>query len=299
MSKKNLAKFYLLSVFLKSVFSLFSEVQLSNRMYGVISTILMVVITILLSVVTWFTLPYLSGKDSVFDIEVETDYLELSSFNGVSYPRWEVSNAIFHDGCGEENRNLTGTIQFLNSSEMEFKVNSKRHLEITIVNDDGVGNLLSNSKSTPLSDCVVLVFENTGQFVFPIDGVVSVGHEIVPMTYDATILKSGTVTVADKRIFSGEYYQNEPVTLSLGDKFLIKDPVSQSSGFVYFDKGGSMYVSYRVKGESGFIQRYKSETIVVRNSVWDKILKDDLLTFMWLLILPLIGLLRTVVLLRR
>lgn len=219
MSKKKFVKLYLLPVFLRSALSFFYEARLSNRVYSIFSWTLITLITILLACAIWFTAPYLSGKNALFDVEVETDFLELSAFGDVEYPLWEVTDVFLYDGCEARGTKFTGTIEIFNTSDVEFKRNLSEGLEITIINydDDTSGKITSKNGSELISDCVVIVIDGSGQYAFPIDGVVVIGHEVNSSTKGATLLKSGTVTVADKRIFSGEYYQNDPIALSLGD----------------------------------------------------------------------------------
>ncbi|KXF82100.1 hypothetical protein [Enterovibrio coralii] len=274
----------------------------SRNTHKIIAISLFTLLILLIFYTTWHTSPYLSGKKSLFTIEAKTNYIEISPHKNGNYPTWEIEKGRLYDNCSKDSEiSFSGSVFINPYSTIEF-INDLSETLVIYLNsesDTSSGRVITNTAEIMLSDCAALKIDNSLESIFLIDGVIELGTEVNENTTNNAILKSGSVTISDKRIFSNDYYQNTPRPLKMGDKFLVKLPESQSSGFVHFKRGQYMYTSYQSTGQEGVIQRYKSEDIIIKNSIWDKIKNDDILTFLWIAIIFTSGLIRTFIMLIR
>ena len=253
---------------------------------------------LLLSVVCWLgfagyllktTFPYIPGlplvptHDSLFNVQARTERVVIQPYESTPYPYWELGSVQLFDGCDDNSEHVSGTLNIAEGVRIEILKTERNALYITLDSKGfaSVGELVTMPNKV-LSDCATFVLDTQSKsYTLPFDGEVELGGAIKEASLRSALLLSGQVSIADKRILSEEYYQTTPVTLSLGDRFSIRSPSTQTSGFIYTDAKQGVQVSYRVKGKMGLIEKYKSEPIEIANGFWGKVLNDDVLMVLW------------------
>jgi len=264
---------------------------------GMALILLTTILLIALGYLATFTFPYFSKQSSLFNVDARTEFVSISPFEGARYPQWRLDKVHLYDGCDNSQETVNGVLKILPATTIDIERIEKGPLTITlntpefeesgvIIRDDGSDKVLS--------DCAILIFDTVNQsYILPIDGTVTLGHQISENNARPPVLKGGTIYVADKRILADDYYQNTSFTLRVGDRFLIREPQTQASGFVFTNNSGELDISYRVKGKSGMIQKYKSEPILVANSFWSKLVNDDILAIFWFFLLTLFSIIKS------
>lgn len=269
---------------------------------NVVLVILSIIFFIALGYIATFTFPYFSNQNSLFNVDAKSEYVSISPFVSARYPDWKLENVIVHDGCGVVKETLTGMLSIKSVTTVELERIEKNNLTVTLNTpnfESSSSVILNNGIVKPLSDCATFVFDTSDQsYIFPIDGNITLGHQISESVIRPPVLKSGTVYVADKRILDEDYYQNTPFQLRMGDRFKVREAQTQASGLIFIDNSGDINISYRVKGREGVVEKYKSEPIIVANSFWNKLINDDLLTIFWLFILTLFGVIKSLLFLK-
>ncbi|ETI59557.1 hypothetical protein [Marinomonas profundimaris] len=264
--------------------------------------ILSLIFIIALGYLITFTFPYLSSQSSLFNVDAKSEYISISPFEKARYPDWKLENVTVYDGCGGNSEILVGVLSINSVTTIELERIEKNDLSVTLntPNFESTAKITSNAGlEKDLSDCATLVFDTSNQsYIFPIDGNVTLGHQISENSMRPPVLKNGTVYVADKRILAEDYYQNTPFELRMGDRFIVRDAQTQASGFIFVDHQGDIDISYRVKGREGVVQKYKSEPIIVENNFWSKLVNDDLLAIFWLFIWALFGIIKSLLFLK-
>ena len=231
---------------------------------------------------------FFKNSNTLFNVSVKTELIEISPFPGIHYPKWAFDNVRLYDGCDEESENISGELTISNNATIEFRRIKKSDLEITLdAGDfDSAGILSAGDRTIELSDCVGLVMTVTEatSLTLPIDGKISVGGDVKEGLSRMPILIEGIVRIADKAVLSSEYYIAEKYILSMGTKFNIRSQSTQSSGFVFIDSTPAMKATYTGKGSVGLIERYKIEPISISNSFWTKLYNDETIIVLWLLL---------------
>ncbi|EJV2652671.1 hypothetical protein N6393_004347 [Vibrio vulnificus] len=250
---------------------------------------------IILTIFIWFlfggyllvsTFPYffssnlLPPKLSLFDVKAETEVVSLKGFNGYEIPYWKMDNVAIHDGCDDDFVTMSGTLKFspnVKATIVKVERNLARiRLDMDDFNSSGIFN------ETVLSDCVdINIRLSSDAYTFPFDGVVIIGQSIKSGGGSVPMLLHGELSIADRRILSGDYYQNRPVKISLGDRFYISGMSKPAVGFIHISNNKGLEISYRANGRKAIIERYKSESIKITNGFWDKVANDDALMIFW------------------
>lgn len=277
-----MSRFFLLYTVISSfIANRENEIKILQTKTGKIIIILSFLFLSSLLYIVKISFPYFSNEHTLFNIDANSEYISITHFKNSLFPTWKINSAKLYNGCGDNPIPINGILSISNNATIEVTRIEQRNLHITLNTEDfePTGNITTNlGEIVLLSDCAeIIILTNEQSYIFPIDGIITLGHQIAEHNSRPPVLKSGQVYVADKRIIDGKYYQNKPFSLRTGDRFYIENPTTQASGFIYIDKKTGFDISYRVKGKHGIIQKYKSEPIIVINSVWDKIFNDDFL----------------------
>lgn len=229
---------------------------------------------------------FFSNSNTLFNVVATTEKININSFDKIHYPKWLLNEATLYNDCDKASSMVSGLLTIDNGTTIEFLRIGAGKLQITLNSDekDTVGKIEGLSES--LSDCVVLEFtpEPNDSFTMAIDGIVKIGGEIKESVVRTPILLGGKIHIADKAVLSQEYYLAEPYELTIGDMFSIKDQSVQSSGFVLINDAPGMKITYASKGSVGVIERYKTESISLKNSFWTKLYNDETIILLWILL---------------
>ncbi|WP_394172303.1 hypothetical protein [Thalassotalea litorea] len=238
---------------------------------------------------------FFKGSDTLFNVVASTEKLHVDNFDGVEYPTWRLEDVTLYNDCGTESEIVSGDLTIYSNSEIEFERIGAGKLLITLFaeeepadeNESGVGKI--DGFINKLSDCVVFEYlpSQKETYTFPVDGNMVIGGAIKESVTRTPLLQAGKIYIADKAIMSGEYYVSEPYELMLGDKFSINKATTQSSGIIVVDDTPGINVTYAGKGESGNIERYKLESIKLENTIWFKLLNDETVISLWILLIVL------------
>ncbi|MEP1385643.1 MAG: hypothetical protein ABJK64_17825 [Paraglaciecola sp.] len=254
---------------------------------------------IVISVLSYF---FLNNKNTLFNVTATSEIAEIESYKVPSsslektasikmtpFPPWMLENTMVHEDCEETLTTLSGALNIDPNTLIEFRRIDIKDLVISLVSEDSdsVGYITLNSGAKyPLSDCVGIRFEinDNTSYTFPFDGQIFIGNDIKENVSRSPILYEGVVKIADKALFSQEYYWADEKVLDIGDKFSIKNQSIQSSGFIFVNKEPGLKITYRGKGALGIISKYKSEDVVLKNSFWLKLYNDETIILLWLLL---------------
>lgn len=229
---------------------------------------------------------FFSNSNTLFNVVATTEKISVSSFNQVHYPNWLLKEATLYNDCDESSSKVSGLLKINSDTSIEFLRLGTGSLQITLITEDkdSVGEIEGYSEL--LSDCVVIEYmvKPNESFTMAIDGVVRIGGEIKESVTRTPILLDGRIHIADKAVLSQEYYLSEPYELTVGDMFSIKGQTVQSSGFVLVNDSPGMKITYASKGTIGVIDRYKTESIGLKNSFWTKLYNDETVILLWVLL---------------
>jgi hypothetical protein len=229
---------------------------------------------------------FFSNSSTLFNVVATTEKINISSFEKIHYSKWLLNEATLYNDCDENSSKVSGLLTIDNGTTIEFLRIGTGKLQITLTSDeqDTVGTIEGLPES--LSDCVVIEFtpELNNSFTMAIDGIVKIGGEIKESVVRTPILLDGKIHIADKAVLSQEYYLAEPYELTIGDMFSINEQSVQSSGFVLIDETPGMKITYASKGSVGVIERYKTESISLKNSFWTKLYNDETIILLWILL---------------
>lgn len=229
---------------------------------------------------------FFSNSNTLFNVVATTEKINVSSFNQVHYPNWLLKEATLYNDCDESSSKVSGLLKIDNDTAIEFLRLGTGNLQITLITEDkdSVGEVEGYAEL--LSDCVVIEYKvkSNESFTMAIDGVVRIGGEIKESVTRTPILLDGRIHIADKAVLSQEYYLSEPYELTVGDMFSIKEQTVQSSGFVLVNESPGMKITYASKGSLGVIDRYKTESIGLKNSFWTKLYNDETVILLWVLL---------------
>ena len=229
---------------------------------------------------------FFKNSNTLFNVVAITEKIEVSAYEKVQFPIWLLNSAVLYNGCDDTSSEASGQLVIYKDTAIEFLRIGSGNLYITLNSDelDSVGKIEGFPEL--LSDCIVLEFTHNSSksFTMPIDGKVNIGGEVKESVERMSVLLEGKIHIADKAVLSQEYYVSEPYELTFGDKFSIKDQTVQSSGFVLIDNNPGMKVTYASKGSVGVIERYKTESISLKNSFWTKLFNDETVILLWILL---------------
>lgn len=228
---------------------------------------------------------FFSNSNTLFNVVALTEKVIISSYKNTQYPSWMLDNALIYNDCSLPSHIISGKLSINNTTSIEFLRIGSNKLQVTLDTDlDSVGEIQEFSE--PLTDCVVIEFpiDEQKSYTMPIDGLINIGGEVRELTTRMPVLREGKILIADKALVSQEYYVAEPYELNIGDKFSIKDQSVQSSGFILIDDSPAMTITYVSKGSEGVIERYKTESILLKNSFWTKLYNDETLILLWILL---------------
>jgi hypothetical protein len=229
---------------------------------------------------------FFSNSNTLFNVVATTEKIDIAKFKGIHYPKWLLSDATLYNDCDDISTKVSGLLSIDKDTSIEFLRIGTGKLQVTLNSDeqDSVGEIEGIPQD--LSDCVVIEYtpKPSESFTMAIDGIVKIGGEIKESVVRTPILLDGNIHIADKAVLSQEYYLAEPYELTIGDMFTIKDQSVQSSGFVLIDETPGMKITYATKGSVGVIERYKTESISLKNSFWTKLYNDETMILLWILL---------------
>ncbi len=235
-----------------------------------------------------FSCIYFFSRSTVFTVSANVEQVSISPFVGQKYPNWKFDKAKLYPDCGEESIDVSGQLYPDSNAYIEFLRVQKGDLLINLDSEDSdsVGVFITEAgKSIKLEDCssLKLSINNTDSHshVFPIEGQIKLGGDIKEGSDNVPILYSGDVTIVDKALITRDYYSVGPFKLKMGDIFVVEGLLLKSAGFVQIDGNKGINVTYSSKGRKGFIKKYKTESIEIRNGFWTKIYNDPSLVLLW------------------
>ncbi len=246
------------------------------------------------------TVGYFYARPTVFNIIANVEKVSLSRYADQSLPDWRIDQAILHHDCGENSVEVSGGHLYPDETAyIDFQRLQTGELTINLDSEesDSVGTFVSDSQeSILLDDCATLRLsvDQGKAYIFPLEGEIQLGGEIKEGSASLPILNSGSVTIIDRAFVSRVFYTVGPFELSRGDVFVIEDLVLRSSGFLQVDTEEGMYVTYSSKGKRGFIKKYKTEPVEIRNGLWTKFYNDPSLILLWFIGIAIYTITRTV-----
>ena len=259
-----------------------------------------------------FSFYYFMAKQSVFIVSANVEQLSISPYKNKvdpdlqnqNYPEWKFNNAALYEDCSSDvekiHKNINGMLYLNANTYIEFVRIQKNELTINLDNEttDTTGTFVPN-KGDPilLSDCttISLVIKENDSYVFPIEGEIKLGGYIKEGADSVPILYDGEITVIDKAFVSRIYYSVGPFSLNMGDIFTVDNLDQKSSGFVQIDDDKGIKVTYSSKGRKGFITKYRTESIEIKNGFWSKLYNDQSLIILWFIGLLLFAICKAVI----
>ncbi len=243
---------------------------------------------------------FLTTPDTLYHVSATSETLAVAPYNGKSLMPLSLNKAKYYAGCFDDPIPVSGVVSVTADTNVFFDRVANGPLLITLSTDslNSAGELqLTSGEISALSDCAVfeLPVSDINDYTIAFDGKVTLGGELKEGSNRDPILHSGKVTISDKGAVSGQYYQTTPFNLERGDKLLIQHPSVQSSGFIYVNDNRAIQVIYNGKGSAGVIQRYKSENVVLKNTIWTKLSHDESIIFLWLFLVAAFTLLKFVI----
>lgn len=252
-----------------------------------------------LLVLVFISVAFFTNNNTVYNVSARSEIVSVSPFPGAQYPDWKLKDASFSYG-DEEVKNASGTLSINSNSTVLFERVGVQNTYIAIEGKDKalVASLMSSDgRVYNFTEDVFITISSTDEkpVSFLFDGTISIGGGIEEGKHPMPILLSGKVDIADKAALSQEYYIASPYELKIGDMFSIDSPVTQSSGFLYIDDSPGMQITYSGKGKEAYIERYKSEPIKLKNSVWTKLINDQTLIFLWVFFVMLYTVIKVII----
>lgn len=228
---------------------------------------------------------------TLFNVNAITEKVAIKASEFSGFAQWRMIDVDLRNGCDDTIETHTGILSVTEHSEIEIERVGLGPIKIGIFSTTGrtVGTLETDQGDiVELRDCAALTVSlpENGSITWLVDGNIIVGSQPKEATEThLRLLKTGSVTIADKAIVSNEYYLSEPHSLNLGDTFYIENPTTQGSGLLHVSNSPALQITYSGKGERGYIQRYKTEEIPLENNIWVKLINDETLIFGWVLLL--------------
>lgn len=254
---------------------------------------------LLLAYIVVISLRFITTPDTLYNVTARSEIITIDSFQNSVFVPWQLDNVRRYAQCGSETSLVSGQLQVAQDTSVYIERIGTDSVWITLSSETlaPVGFIQTDNQRIELTDCEAFELQTSANhsYTLPIDGVMTIGGEVKEASAREPILHDGSVAISDKGAWSGQYYQTEPYALELGDKFFIQNPSIQSSGFIFVDDSPGMQVTFNGKGDAGVIQRYKSEDIILKNSIWTKLAHDESLLFLWLFLVAAFSLLKFVI----
>ncbi|MCK7460207.1 hypothetical protein [Idiomarina aminovorans] len=260
--------------------------RISHSRFRILIHALVGIFWLLLAYIIFISVRFLATPDTLYNVNATSEIITINSYKDSAFMPWKLESATRYSECGTDTSAVSGTLEIARETTLYLERVGTGSLWITLSSDTlaPAGELLNTAgERVELSDCEAfeLPVSDINSYTLPIDGVMTLGGEVKEASTREPILHSGSVAISDKGALSRQYYQTDPYPLELGDKFYIKEPSVQSSGFIYVDSSPGIKATYSGKGDIGVIQRYKSEDVVLRNSIWTKLANDETLIVLW------------------
>jgi len=251
------------------------------------------------------TIFYFSSKEAVFMATANVEQLSILSQDR-TFPKWKIKNATLYTDCEKKVEGINGFLQINNKTYIELNRIQRKELIINLDNDNNhsTGTFTdSKGKIIKLKDCSTLVLQikENDSIVLPIEGEIKLGGEIKEATYEVPLLYSGEITIIDKTLISGDFYSVGPFELNMGDIFTTDSKNQERDmGFIYVGKDNAgnekgITASFSSKAKKGYIKKYRTENIEIKNGLWTKLYNDQSLIILWFVALFLFGIFKAVI----
>ncbi len=248
---------------------------------------------------------YFSSKPAVFIVSANVEKVMISPYiskkhpdRKQQYPVWKFSNIDLYPDCSENKEKISGFLYPASDTYIELLRIQKGEFIIDLDNEvSDVSGFFKTiaGKEIILDDCASIrinVNENDS-YILQIEGDIKIGGNIKESSDVVPILYSGEVSILDKALVSQAYYKVGPYKLNMGDVFTINRLDMKSSGFIQVDKDKGIKITYSSKGHKGYIKKYRTEGIEIKNGFWNKLYNDQSLIVLWSIWLGLFAICRT------
>lgn len=285
----------------------FHETKPSTARF-VIKTIVAVFWLLLISILV-FSVFFFSSAFTTYSISAQLEKVQVSQYceqNNTNctheYPPWNLDNVELYNNC-EEKETITGTLYPDKTAYITFTRIQQDDLIIDLENDEfgSVGYINTQNGKKVLGDCayIKVPISVNQSVVFPLEGKIELGGEIKEAAKVSPVLFSGEISIIDRSIFLRDHYLVGPVNLEMGDVFIVDEIYVKSFGVLRAAKGHEndygFRVNYTAKGKRGYIKKYKTENIEVKNGIWTKIYHDPSIIILWTLLLAAYAIFRTII----
>lgn len=127
-------------------------------------------------------------------------------------------------------------------------------------------------------------------FILPLTGIVESGREVgLEAGGSRAILRSGTVTMLGRSVFSERVFEAGSVGLRAGDQFRVDMQESPSLGFVLADDEPGLTAAYRSVAQQGLVVRPGGGEFLISVPWLDQLLNDPLFRAIFLIIGALVA----------
>ncbi len=237
------------------------------------------------------TVSVIFWSKTLFNINSYSEYVLLETNNQSVPIELSLKNVSTSLDCDESTTSLTGTLALSGELEIIFTRQGNNDLQVSIIDYSGEssGTYVSlDGEEINLPPCIVLLFSNDQvPLTFAIDGNIQLGAPLTKGNLNVPLLLSGSVAIADRGLISRDYYTATTHQLNAGDVLSISGKQGLESGVIRISSDPGMEVSYQAKGDRAIVSKYHSEEIHLNNSVWIKLVNDESLIVLWLLVIIL------------
>jgi len=260
----------------------------------------------ILSVLTFLmSIFYFSSKPAVFIISANVEKITVSPYiskknpdKKQEYPVWKFSNIDLYSDCSENKEKVSGYLSPAPDTYIELLRVQKGKFSIDLDNEvsDSSGIFRTTAgKKIILDDCASIrinVNENDS-YILQVEGDIKIGGYIKESSVVVPILYSGEISILDKAFVSQIFYKVGPYKLNMGDVFTTDGLDMKSSGFIQVDQDKGLKITYSSKGHKGYIKKYRTESVEIKNGFWNKLYNDQSLILLWSIWLALFAICRT------
>jgi len=249
-------------------------------------------------------------QPSTYNISAITENISIQTSEG-PMSNWPVKNIHLTNPCQEEPEEVTtikftGIIELNPGVKLEIQRIGKGVLTVGFNNKNRKsGTLLDKEEEYfgELSNCAYFQIPDLTKrmgkgetIVLPLTGVITPGPEMKFLSQsEVPVLRSGMVSLLDKKVLSAENYTIGPFILELGDTFQLKQHAVASQGFVLIDDSPAIKLVYRAKGYDGVINRYQTGDFSINNSIWSRLYHDETISYIWIFFITLYGFTRLII----
>lgn len=232
-----------------------------------------------------FSFSYLSLNSTIYDVNASVERLQIYPFGDQKNPDWFLTESDIYSECCNDLLATSGTLIIANDAKIIATriATGDTHIEIQHpANSESAFLDIDDTEHIFNKVIVIVIHANNEQtHLFPIEGDIKLGETIKTGAESNPILLSGDISIIDKTLITRDFYVVGPFDLKPGDSFRVDNLNTQSSGFMHIDDEKGIKVSYRSKGSAGYIDRYKSEAIIVKNGILTKLYNDQTLIVLW------------------